>query len=173
MDRENFNRAINRLFFHFQAANPPHPDFVEIWFKKVQHIPEAALDFIVNRFENERDSIRCNITKVFKEYWQIWLDTHPDKKANSVEQTPCDDCNGTGIIKFWYFEDAFKRYYTTVVRCGRCQNWKRYFGPNTPIPIATKYQIEQNPKNIIYEIPRVREIAQRMGSLHRGNSARK
>ena len=150
MDRENFNIAVNRLFFHFQASKPPDSDTMEIWYKKVMFVPNEALDFIVSRFEDERDSIRCNITKAFKDYWRIWLQENPNRRASEFQETPCKDCQGRGVLFFEYFNGTFGRDYSAVCRCARCHNWRKHFPPDTTVPAIMRYQLEKNGCTIKY-----------------------
>lgn len=144
MQRSNFDNAIRHLYACFQVLNKiPEKFILDKWFSKIEFIPDIALDYIVNRFEDEKDSVRGNIPRTFKEYWQIWLTENPHKRAGPFEAGPCEDCHGRGVLFFEYFNETFQSPYSAVCRCGRCENWKKHFSPETIVPAISRFQLER------------------------------
>ena len=84
------------------------------------------MSWIIEKIQDELDSIPRNIGKAMKLNYQTWLISHSGKLA-IFNPTKCDDCKGHGIL--WYSkvdtELGYKSQHYCI--CATCDNWKRYF----------------------------------------------
>ncbi|MBW1678375.1 MAG: hypothetical protein JRJ79_17730 [Deltaproteobacteria bacterium] len=138
-------------------------DQILLWYKRISHLPLEAWRWIVDTII-DADKFFPTPERV-KGLFSDWLREHPERSAQRYEQTWCDDCEGKGYHRIWYQDPRIKGYvvdgraremwYSTIVPCSQCQNWKGAFprsGPLKPIKYWTRQAlldagyILENPK---------------------------
>jgi len=125
MKSYNFKNAVNDLCEHFQTYKKPTEQTIYNWLKLVKFIPDEAVDYIITKIKDDKDSMPRNLTKAFKEYWRMFLFDNPDKLAKH-QRTPCSECGGEGLI--FYTEHDMGQIYNGAAVCPRCENWQQHFG---------------------------------------------
>ena len=85
MDREDFEAAINELYFYFKYKTFPEVEAMDIWFKKVKPIPTEAISYIIDQIEN--DAMPKNIPMAFWAKFTDWKKTRPSAETYN----PMDD----------------------------------------------------------------------------------
>jgi len=69
---------------------------------------------------------------------QNMQDSREGPTGEEVQEHYCSECGGRGFLESYAADDPMQ--YTSVVRCGHCENWRRRFGPT--LPIRTRRQLE-------------------------------
>ena len=126
MSDAKFESAIHNLYEYFDRK-PPTFDKKRAVLKRVQYIPDEAVDWIVDKIQDEMDSLPRNIGKAFKLNYQAWQSSNTGK-VHTYKQEKCDQCKGTGLLWYSYFDEDFQNDIEKVAVCGDCENW-RQFGP--------------------------------------------
>jgi hypothetical protein len=116
MNRQNFDRAISRIFNFFQKKYPMTVT-LDNWFSDVSFIPDEAIPDIEVAIRS-MDGLPRNLPKAFREGWAKWKNANPDKIVGH-QKTKCPECKGSGFL--WYQLDN----YSHVCRCANCENWKQ------------------------------------------------
>lgn len=147
MNKDDFNGFLRNISDYFGLEKYITPQRFSKWFAIVEHLPAEALEYITNRFYEEKETIPRNIPKWMREYFRQWLNSNPDKIARNFTSTQCDDCKSDGLI---YFKANDGNNY--VARCGSCRNWEQYFnhGNIAGIPrIMRTYEIYEQGGRIL------------------------
>lgn len=92
----------------------------DIWFGKVQNIPDESIPWIYDRITDEFEGFPKNIKSAMWVQYHAWLDSHPDKRV-AKDFFKCPDCL-EGLI--WCHKKVGERYYGYLFRCSRCHQDK-------------------------------------------------
>ena len=133
MTRDEFEKIINSLFTYFQKA-PPKNKAVDLWFQRVNSIPDITAKWIARRIVDNENSLPYNITKAFLGGWGDYKKAHPHLFIKEFEEVECRDCSGSGFLFFKAFDKKLDRMQRYTCRCGACQNWQRSLNSNTRVP---------------------------------------
>ena len=122
-------QAFNRLFAHFNRA--PRREAYPSWHAKIAHIPAEALQYAIERIEDEAQAMPLNLPKALKDGWMAWQNANPERIAR--QRTPCKACDGRGEIMFEKLNPDFGKTYRFACRCGHCRNWYPDIGEGVPL----------------------------------------
>ena len=128
MHFEAFKTIIAELHTYFRLKQQPSQEALNLWFKKVNSIPDEAGKWIANWMTSEFDSMPWNIPRTFLKGWQLYKRKNRHKMVNEHQRTSCNDCYGEGILWFKWFNPKMGLNYTHACRCGNCENWRRHVG---------------------------------------------
>lgn len=120
MKKYEFDNLLERLYEYFGYLRTPKDRQIEQWLKKIEHIPNEAIIFIVTDIEDNCDSIPRNLPKHFKKLYEDWKNQNPGKVIYNIEN--CGYCHGDGYLIY------LKDEYQFCALCGHCENWRRDFG---------------------------------------------
>jgi hypothetical protein len=148
MTKDEFKLLIEGLFAYFQKF-PSKNKAMASWFQRVNFIPIEAAKWIVKQIQDNKDSLPYNIGKAFLDGWRDYRKAHPHLFIIEYEVTPCNDCNGTGLIFFKELSKKLNRDERFMCKCGSCQNWKRHLGHKVRLPIRTLEQLKQKDYEIL------------------------
>jgi hypothetical protein len=117
MTEGTFFHAVNRInsFLGGVKDVPMHTKMA--WLDKVKHIPDEAVEFIVEKITDEVDARPRNMPKAFREKFSLWLRENPDKAAGA-EQSGCSACEN-GILFLERIRGGKKETASVFCRCYR------------------------------------------------------
>ena len=143
MDISEFTWGINRLkrFFSKKLNDEQEDEY----FDRIKQVPnEIFLEAIDSLIDGSRYFPTPGDIKM---YWTNWQRINVARMAEQ-EKEPCDDCHGDGALIFWQRSKKLNnKKYRTLVRCRRCENWKREFGKW--VPAMTVEQVQHKGFEII------------------------
>lgn len=148
MTRDEFEKIVKSLFAYFQKA-PPKSKAVDLWFQRVNSIPDIAAKWIARRIVDNENSLPYNIAKAFLDGWADYKKAHPHLFINDFEQTECGDCAGSGLLFFKAYNEDLGRVERCMAKCARCQNWRRHFGSKVRIPTYSLNQLKEKDYEIV------------------------
>ncbi len=137
MEYTEFTRTVTELFEFFRYR-PPSDTQIEIWFRKVKHLPGESLRWSLDLIESF-DTMPRNIPKAFLRAWEAWLQEHPQRKASNYLCDPfvdCPDCID-GIVYVERFTETGKQ--TAAFRCSKCRR-----SSLNGIPMASLEDVESD-----------------------------
>ena len=89
MKEHEILHAVNQLATFFNASKAPGPAVIDSWAPKLATIPSEAIGFILNKIQDECDSIPRNLPKAFRDLYRQWRASNPQKET---EREGCQDC---------------------------------------------------------------------------------
>ena len=89
MKEHEILHAVNQLATFFNATKAPGPAVIDYWAPKLAMIPTEALGFILNKIQDECDTIPRNLPKAFRDLYRQWRASNPQKE---VKLEGCPDC---------------------------------------------------------------------------------
>ena len=131
------------------------PDQISSVYDRIQHIPDGPFQEIVDQIIDEKAPNPGNFPTInqLKNAWYTWRNSNPDRVA--VRETVlCDVCLGHGILWFLDFNEKLQSNHEWVVRCGRCDNWRKHFATDCKSPkLITRFELESKDINVWPYIP--------------------
>jgi len=118
-----------------------------IFYRKLQHIPGEAFEKIIEDIvENSKAFPTINDIKLG---YLTWINENKNRITHLYESTPCDECNGTGMLHYRYFDEKYKYFIPLTAACSLCENWKRTWSHKSRPRMATKAELVKEG----YELP--------------------
>lgn len=136
------------LFDAYQRKAPTDRQ-LDLWWKKLDHIPENAFRVIVDWILDNYERMPANLVKEVKAGHRVWVAENQGRRpAFSEKKKPCDECGGTGYIWFKAFLKAFGYSANFTAICGRCENWRADIGSidgmiRTTVEGAKKWAVDE------------------------------
>jgi hypothetical protein len=107
--------AVNQLATFFNATKSPGPAVIDSWAPKLAMIPTEAISFVLNKIQDECDSIPRNLPKAFRDYYRQWRAANPQKETRLEG---CPDCESGTLFLERVREDGAIETGTTL--CAKC-----------------------------------------------------
>ena len=121
-----FGDCVTDFYEYMNRDKKPSNDRISLWFNRIRNYRTTEVFEAFSWMKDNLDSLPYNIPKQLKNaIYQV-------NKAKPEEQEQlfrngmfgvCDDCNGTGIFKYVYFDKAGNRY-EPIIFCSKCNNHK-------------------------------------------------
>jgi hypothetical protein len=126
MDKTELVRAIAQAYGYWRLDKLPSEQQITLWLSQLEHIPGAALNWILPDLYQEHDNLPRNLPKAIKEAYA----KAPIESRKHIVKVHCDQCNGNGHFRIRY-EDSMKQMVWGVAICKACDNWRVDFGKNS------------------------------------------
>jgi len=130
-----FGQHITDFYEYMGRDKKPQPERMTLWFNQIKKYKSTEVIEAFAWMKDNLDSLPHNVSK------QIKNAIFHVNKSKPEEQQPefkngmfgeCEDCNGTGIFKYIYF-DNFGNRYEPIIFCSRCNNYK-FFTNDPAVP---------------------------------------
>lgn len=109
---------VRNLCIYFERKVTPTPGAIDMWFSRVENIPDEPVNWIVQRIKENHDQFPKNLPNTIWDYYREWLAMYPEKRAFKDRQN-CQKCNGDGYVFAIRFSDD-GRHHEYVFRCPVC-----------------------------------------------------
>lgn len=116
-------------------------DHIDMMYADLQRIPYNAIRKAVDYFIKHRKPFPSQFPTIEEFRTEAFRHLPQDRKRRP-EPTPCDECGGTGIIRYGFknlslFGPEQSYLYDGFAYCAKCTNYIRHIGPN-PNNLALK-----------------------------------
>lgn len=105
-------------FSDYYERKEPRPGTLDLWFKKVQAIPDEPLKWITAKLFDENESFPRNFPAAIWAMFRAWQAAYPEKMVPAF-LIECPDCSD-GTIRAWRRNEKGIDY-SYLFRCGRCK----------------------------------------------------
>ena len=116
MKRETFQSGLDQIYDIFSGSRRPSSEAKVTWFGRLQHIPEEAVAFIVERI-CDMERLPANMTLAWKNLWSDWRAANPSR----IIRPYCQACGNAGA-RFLWAPAADGGWRNFSVPCPACQS---------------------------------------------------
>lgn len=127
MRLDTFEAGIDRIYTIFGMSRKPSKDMQLVWYTRLDHIPDEAVNFIVEQI-CDLESMPRNMTVAWKNYWSNWKTANPSK----IVRQDCQLCRNTGARDCWARPEDGGPWVHFMTPCPACQS----NDTRMPMPLA-------------------------------------
>jgi len=118
-----FTNLVDDFYEYMCRDKKPRPDRAQLWYRVIGEFRKDDVEHAFVWMKAHLDSLPYNLPKAIKKaMWASGQQEEAEQKSNG-HYGPCDDCNGTGILKL-RIKGKVGGWHEPIAFCAACDNWR-------------------------------------------------